>query len=92
LEFNPAAINGGVGASFFSFIFFKQMNTKEHTKKRSKFISLCVMGKPKKVVFDTSLILSVMNNYGETLLRLKGLEEPIILRDSVDEVHYLMGR
>ena len=50
------------------------------------------MGKPKKVVFDTSLILSVMNNYGETLLRLKGLEEPIILRDSVDEVHYLMGR
>lgn len=58
----------------------------------SKSIALNVMGKPQKVLFKRNLISAVTNEHGATLLELINQKEPIILRDSVEEVIYLIGR
>ena len=58
----------------------------------SKSIALNVMGKPQKVLFKRNLISAVTSEYGATLLELINQKEPIVLRDSVEEVIYLIGR
>ena len=56
----------------------------------SKSIALNVMGKPQKVRFKRNLISAVTSEHGATLLQLINQKEPIILRDSVEEVIYLI--
>jgi len=58
----------------------------------SKSIALNVMGKPQKVLFKRKHIAAVTSEYGETLLELINQKEPILLRDSVDEVNNLLRR
>ena len=61
-------------------------------KLRSKSIALNVMGKPHKVLFKSNLIAAVTSEYGSTLLELINQKEPILLRDSVEEVNNLLRR
>tara|TARA_R100000742_G_C4256172_1_gene74049 strand:- start:272 stop:640 length:369 start_codon:yes stop_codon:yes gene_type:complete len=61
-------------------------------KSRSKSIALNVMGKPQKVLFKRNLISAVVSEHGATLLELINQKEPILLRDSVEEVNNLLGR
>ena len=56
----------------------------------SKSIALNVMGKPQKVRFKRNLISAVTSEHGASLLELINQKEPIILRDSVEEVIYLI--
>ena len=58
----------------------------------SKSIALNVMGKPQKVLFKRNLISAVVSEHGATLLELINQKEPILLRDSVEEVNNLLGR
>jgi len=58
----------------------------------SKSIALNVMGKPQKVRFKRNLISAVTSEYGSTLLELINQKEPILLRDSVEEVNNLLRR
>lgn len=66
--------------------------SKKSKKTRSKSIALNVVGKPGKVLFKSNLISAVTNDYGHTLLQLINQKQPIYLRDSVEEVNYLIGR
>jgi hypothetical protein len=66
--------------------------SKKSKRTRSKSIALNVVGKPGKVLFKSNLIAAVTNDYGQTLLELINKKKPIILRDSVEEVIYLMRR
>ena len=61
-------------------------------KSRSKSIALNVMGKPQKVLFKRNLISAVTSENGLTLLELINQKQPILLRDSVEEVSNLLGR
>ena len=56
----------------------------------SKSIALNVMGKPQKVRFKRNLISAVTSEHGATLLELINQKEPILLRDSVEEVSNLL--
>lgn len=64
----------------------------QQLKKPVKNISLNVLGKPRKVLFNRHQILAVTNDCGQTLLHLINQQQPIKLRDSLDEVNYLMER
>jgi len=57
----------------------------------SKSIALNVMGKPQKVLFKRNLISAVTSENGLTLLELINQKQPILLRDSVEEVSNLLG-
>lgn len=73
---------------------FLDFSNKSNKSKRtrSKSIALNVVGKPGKVLFKSNLISAVTNDYGHTLLQLINQKQPIYLRDSVEEVNYLIGR
>jgi hypothetical protein len=53
---------------------------------RSKTIALNVVGKPNKVRVSKHSIKSVTKDNGSTLLFLIGRNEPLMLRDSAEEV------
>ena len=61
-------------------------------KPGAKSIALFVQGKPNKVRFYKDHIKAVTCEYGRTLLHLINVDQPIELRDSLEEVNYLMGR
>jgi len=61
-------------------------------KLRTQSIALNVMGKPQKVLFKRNLISAVVSEHGATLLELINQKEPILLRDSVEEVSNLLRR
>ena len=61
-------------------------------KPGAKSISLFVQGKPNTVRFYKDHIKAVTCEYGRTLLHLINVDQPIELRDSLEEVNYLMGR